>query len=50
LIPLNEDPIEGLRDTIGDAFAGKSIAEIKQGARDAARKEAVKEVTESENG
>jgi bifunctional DNA-binding transcriptional regulator/antitoxin component of YhaV-PrlF toxin-antitoxin module len=49
LIPLEEDPIEGLRDAVGDAFDGKSIAEIKQEARDAAREDAIQEVTESEN-
>jgi len=48
LIPLKEDPIEGLRDAVGNAFEGKSIAEIKQGARDAAREKAIEEVTESE--
>lgn len=49
LIPLKEDPIEGLRDAVGDAFDGKSIAEIKQEARDAAREHAMTEVTESTN-
>lgn len=49
LIPLKEDPIEGLRDAVGDAFDGKSIAEIKQEARDAAREDAIQEVTESKN-
>jgi bifunctional DNA-binding transcriptional regulator/antitoxin component of YhaV-PrlF toxin-antitoxin module len=49
LIPLKEDPIEGLRDAVGDAFDGKSIAEIKQEARDAAREDAVQEVTEPES-
>jgi len=49
LIPLKEDPVEGLRDAIGDAFDGKSIAEVKQEARDAAREDAIQEVTEPEN-
>jgi bifunctional DNA-binding transcriptional regulator/antitoxin component of YhaV-PrlF toxin-antitoxin module len=48
LIPLNEDPIEGLRDAVGDAFDGKSIAEIKEEAREAARDDAVNDVTRSE--
>ncbi|PGF15421.1 hypothetical protein CP556_04270 [Natrinema sp. CBA1119] len=35
LIPLRDEPIEGLRDAVGDAFDGKSIDEIKREARDA---------------
>jgi bifunctional DNA-binding transcriptional regulator/antitoxin component of YhaV-PrlF toxin-antitoxin module len=50
LVPLKEDPIEGLRNAVGDAFSGKSVEEIKGEARDAARTEAISEVTESENG
>jgi len=49
LIPLKEDPIEGLRDAVGDAFEGKSIAEIKQEARNAAREDAIEEVAEPEH-
>lgn len=41
LIPLKDDPIEGLRDAVGDAFEGKSIAEIKREARRAARQDAI---------
>lgn len=48
LIPLQQDPIKGLRDAVGDAFDEKSIAEIKQEARDAAREDAIEEVTKSE--
>lgn len=50
LIPLQEDPVAGLREAVGDAFEGKSIAEIKQDARDAARVDTLKDVTESERG
>lgn len=46
LIPLDDDPIEGLRDAVGDAFDGKSIAEIKREARAAAREDAETDVTE----
>ena len=28
LIPLKDDPIEGLRDAVGDAFDGKSIDDV----------------------
>lgn len=48
LIPLKEDPIEGLRAAVGDAFDEKSIAEIKREARDAAREDALEDVTNSE--
>ncbi|MCL9812411.1 AbrB/MazE/SpoVT family DNA-binding domain-containing protein [Natranaeroarchaeum aerophilus] len=37
LIPIEEDPIKGLREAVGDAFEGKSMHEIKQEAREAAR-------------
>lgn len=47
LIPLQDDPIEGLRDAVGDAFEGKSVAEIKREARDAAREDAIAELSES---
>ncbi|WP_081443483.1 hypothetical protein [Haloterrigena turkmenica] len=35
LIPLNDDPIEGFRDAIGDAFEDESIAEIERASREA---------------
>lgn len=47
LIPLKDDPIEGLRDVVGDAFDGESIDEIKREARDAAQEDAIEEVTKS---
>ena len=47
LIPLKDDPIEGFRDAVGDAFDGKSIEEIKREARDMAREDAINEVTKS---
>lgn len=49
LIPLHDDPVEGFRDAIGDAFDGRSISEIKAAARDAAREDAIDEVTGSES-
>jgi len=49
LIPLKKDPIDGLRDVVGDAFDGKTISEIKQEARDAARKDVTNEGTRSED-
>jgi bifunctional DNA-binding transcriptional regulator/antitoxin component of YhaV-PrlF toxin-antitoxin module len=49
LIPLRDDPVVGLRDAVGDAFAGTPISGIKAAARDAARNDAIDEVTGSEN-
>ncbi|AFZ74783.1 AbrB/MazE/SpoVT family DNA-binding domain-containing protein [Natronobacterium gregoryi] len=46
LIPLADDPIEGLRNAVGDAFDDKSIAEIKREAREAAREDALRDMPE----
>ncbi|SDK89704.1 hypothetical protein [Natronorubrum texcoconense] len=46
LIPLEDDPIEGLRDAVGDAFDDKSIEEIKRESRETARENAIDDVTE----
>ena len=43
MIPLTGDPIVGLRDAVGDAFDENSIAEIKDEARNAARREAIED-------
>ena len=48
LIPLQDDPVEGLRDAVGDAFEGKSVAEIKRDARDAAREDAITDLSVSQ--
>jgi|JXWS01.1.fsa_nt_gb bifunctional DNA-binding transcriptional regulator/antitoxin component of YhaV-PrlF toxin-antitoxin module len=48
MIPLKKDPIEGLRDAVGDAFDKQTIAEIKQDARNAARDDAIAEVNDAE--
>ena len=47
LIPLKDDPIEGLREAVGDAFDEKSIAEIKRESREGAQENALREGTES---
>ncbi|WP_254522773.1 AbrB/MazE/SpoVT family DNA-binding domain-containing protein [Natrinema caseinilyticum] len=46
LIPLKDDPIEGLRDAVGDAFDDKSIDEIKRAAHETAREDAIDDVRE----
>ncbi len=38
LIPLQDNPIAGLRDAVGDAFEGKSMREIKQEPYDTDRR------------
>ncbi|ELZ11106.1 hypothetical protein C479_07353 [Halovivax asiaticus JCM 14624] len=48
LIPIADDPIEGLRDAVGDAFDEKSIKEIKRESREAARDEATADVAETD--
>lgn len=48
LIPLEDDPIEGLRGAIGNAFDDRSVAEIKREAREAAYTDAVNDVTGSD--
>ena len=46
LIPLVDDPIEGLRSAVGDAFDGRPIAEIKRDARNAAENDALNDVND----
>lgn len=40
LIPIDDDPLEGLRDAVGDAFHGKSVEELRTEARELAKQEA----------
>lgn len=40
LIPIAEDPLQAVRDAVGDAFDEKSIRELKQEARISAKQEA----------
>ncbi|WP_336326842.1 AbrB/MazE/SpoVT family DNA-binding domain-containing protein [Halovenus sp. HT40] len=48
LIPLKDDPIEGFREAVGDAFDEKSIAEIKREAREGAHENALRDGSDSE--
>ena len=45
LIPISDDPIEGLRDAVGNAFDETTIDEIKRDARRAAETHTVDEIT-----
>jgi len=40
LVPVDDDPVEGLREAVGDAFEGKSVEELGDEAEELARKEA----------
>jgi hypothetical protein len=42
LVPVDEDPLEGLREAVGDALEGKSVSELK----DEARAEALEQATD----
>jgi hypothetical protein len=44
LVPVDEDPLEGLREAVGDAFEGKSVDELRQEARDQAVDDAENDV------
>jgi bifunctional DNA-binding transcriptional regulator/antitoxin component of YhaV-PrlF toxin-antitoxin module len=39
LFPVDEDPIEGLREAVGDAFEGESAEELKAQARESITEE-----------
>lgn len=41
LIPIDEDPLEGLREAVGDAFDDTSIEELREEASELAAQEAV---------
>ena len=40
LIPIDENPLEAIRDAAGDAFEDKSTDELREGAREQAKKNA----------
>jgi len=40
LIPIDEDPLQAVRDEIGDVLDGKSRAELREEALDRAKQEA----------
>lgn len=43
LFPVDEDPLEGLRDAVGDAFEGEDARELKEQARKAASRDVQRE-------
>ncbi|MFW6436317.1 MAG: AbrB/MazE/SpoVT family DNA-binding domain-containing protein [Halococcoides sp.] len=40
LFPVDDDPLDGLRDAVGDAFAGRDPDELKSAARAGLSREA----------
>jgi bifunctional DNA-binding transcriptional regulator/antitoxin component of YhaV-PrlF toxin-antitoxin module len=40
LVPVDDDPAEGLREAVGDAFEGRSAEELRDEAEELARREA----------
>jgi bifunctional DNA-binding transcriptional regulator/antitoxin component of YhaV-PrlF toxin-antitoxin module len=40
LVPVDDDPVEGLREAVGDAFEGRSVEELSEETAELARKEA----------
>lgn len=46
LVPVDEDPLQAVRDAVGDTFQGKSVAELKREARDSARDDVEAEIRE----
>ncbi len=40
LIPIDENPLQAIRDAAGDAFEGKSIDELRKGGKEQAKKDA----------
>ena len=46
LFPVDEDPLEGLREAVGDAFEGTDADELKAEAREAISREVQEETEE----
>lgn len=46
LFPVDDDPLEGIRAAVGDAFAGDDVEELKSDARDAVAREVRTETAE----
>jgi hypothetical protein len=43
-VPIDEDPLEGLREAVGDAFDGESVEDLREKGRQAASEEARSDV------
>jgi bifunctional DNA-binding transcriptional regulator/antitoxin component of YhaV-PrlF toxin-antitoxin module len=50
LFPVDEDPLEGVRAAVGDAFEGENVNDLKDAARESIRNEAREEAEDREGG
>jgi bifunctional DNA-binding transcriptional regulator/antitoxin component of YhaV-PrlF toxin-antitoxin module len=50
LFPVDEDPLEGLREAIGGAFEERTADELKRGAREAISREIEEEAENRAQG
>jgi bifunctional DNA-binding transcriptional regulator/antitoxin component of YhaV-PrlF toxin-antitoxin module len=50
LFPVDEDPLEGVRAAVGDAFEGEDVNDLKDAARESIRNEAREEAEDREGG
>ena len=48
LIPIDEDPLQAVRDEIGDALEGKSREELREEALERAKQEAEDDIEQAE--
>lgn len=48
LFPADEDPLEGIRDAVGDAFEGEDVEELKAKARASIQDDARTELDDRE--
>lgn len=47
LIPIDENPLQAVRDEIGDALEGESIEELREQALDRAKREAEDDIEQA---
>lgn len=50
LIPIDEDPLQAVRDEIGDALEGKSRQKLRQKALERAKQESEDDIKQSKRG
>ncbi len=46
LFPVDDDPLEGARDAVGDAFQNRTVDELKDGVRASISREVADEITQ----
>jgi bifunctional DNA-binding transcriptional regulator/antitoxin component of YhaV-PrlF toxin-antitoxin module len=48
LLPIDDEPLEGLREAVGDALKGKDIDELREGALRTAKGDVEEEIADRE--